>query len=74
VTPVTLFAELLASARSSVVHLEMRDQYMLDDPDLKAWQAGIRPDPRTERHGGATGSICRPRQRHAECGSAVCES
>jgi hypothetical protein len=23
----------------------MRDQYMLDDPDLKAWQEGVRPDP-----------------------------
>jgi hypothetical protein len=39
------FPELLAQARSSAVHLETRDQYMEDDPDLRAWRSGRRPDP-----------------------------
>lgn len=29
----------------SALHLEMRDGYMLDDPDYHAWQAGHRIDP-----------------------------
>ncbi len=29
----------------SAVHLEMRDGYMQDDPDLRAWRTGFRHDP-----------------------------
>jgi hypothetical protein len=42
---VSLFADLLAAAKYSAVHLELRDQYMEDDPNLVAWRAGYRPDP-----------------------------
>lgn len=41
----SLFADLLANARVSAIHLELRDQYMEDDPDLRAWRAGHRFDP-----------------------------
>lgn len=41
----SLFADLLAGAKTSAVHLELRDQYMEDDPDLHAWRAGHRIDP-----------------------------
>ncbi|NEA54377.1 hypothetical protein G3I60_09475 [Streptomyces sp. SID13666] len=36
------FEELLASARHSAVHLEMRDGYMTSDPAYIAWQNGVR--------------------------------
>ncbi|GAB1822741.1 DUF6879 family protein [Herbidospora sp. RD11066] len=39
------FDELLASAKQSALHLEMRDGYMRDDPAFIAWQAGARIDP-----------------------------
>jgi hypothetical protein len=39
------FVTLLRGARRSAVHLEMRDAYMLDDPDLIAWRQGYRADP-----------------------------
>ncbi|WP_199847929.1 DUF6879 family protein [Streptomyces dysideae] len=35
----------LAKAQRSAVHLEMRDGYMLDDPEFIAWQQGKRPNP-----------------------------
>lgn len=35
----------LRHCRRSAVHLEMRDGYMLDDPDFHAWQAGHRLNP-----------------------------
>ncbi|MEU8003198.1 DUF6879 family protein [Catellatospora sp. NPDC049111] len=38
------FAELLAASQSSAVHLEMRDGYMLDDPELNRWREGHRLD------------------------------
>ncbi|WP_368406941.1 DUF6879 family protein [Actinomadura sp. NAK00032] len=40
-------ADLLASARVSAVHLEMRDAYAVDreDEEFKAWKAGYRDDP-----------------------------
>ncbi|MGW5410181.1 DUF6879 family protein [Actinomadura geliboluensis] len=40
-------ADLLASARVSAVHLEMRDVYAVDreDEEFKAWKAGYRDDP-----------------------------
>ncbi|MEN8653781.1 DUF6879 family protein [Streptomyces sp. 21So2-11] len=38
------FEELLASARHSAIHLEMRDSYMTSDPDYVAWQAGTRSE------------------------------
>jgi hypothetical protein len=41
----TAVREELAKARRSAVHLEMRDGYMLDDPDFLAWQRGHRLDP-----------------------------
>ncbi|MDQ1295441.1 MAG: hypothetical protein QG608_3326 [Actinomycetota bacterium] len=41
----SLFADLLAAAKTSAIHLELRDQYMQDDPDLHAWRTGHRPDP-----------------------------
>jgi len=41
----TAVREVLAEARRSAVHLEMRDSYMLDDPDFLAWQRGHRHDP-----------------------------
>lgn len=41
----TLVREELAEARRSAVHLEMRDSYMLDDPDFLAWRRGHRLDP-----------------------------
>ncbi|MFI5532007.1 DUF6879 family protein [Kitasatospora sp. NPDC051853] len=34
----------LATAQRSAVHLEMRDAYMLDDPEFIAWQGGKRLD------------------------------
>ncbi|CAN3978727.1 DUF6879 family protein [Kitasatospora purpeofusca] len=41
----TAVREQLAKARRSAVHLEMRDSYMLDDPEFIAWQNGKRLDP-----------------------------
>lgn len=41
----SLFADLLADTKTTAIHLELRDQYMQDDPDLHAWLAGHRPDP-----------------------------
>ncbi|MBB5788026.1 DUF6879 family protein [Jiangella mangrovi] len=41
----TEFQDVLASARRSAVHLEMRDSYMLDDPAFVAWQRGEGVDP-----------------------------
>ncbi|MFE5584278.1 DUF6879 family protein [Kitasatospora sp. NPDC056531] len=41
----TAVREQLAKAHHSAVHLEMRDSYMLDDPEFIAWQAGKRLDP-----------------------------
>ncbi|MEU5880883.1 DUF6879 family protein [Spirillospora sp. NPDC047279] len=40
-------ADLLGSARSSAVHLEMRDVYWVakEDADFNAWKAGTRDDP-----------------------------
>lgn len=38
------FSELIAQARTSAVHLEMRDAYTPSDPDFLAWKAG-RPAP-----------------------------
>ncbi|MBT2508620.1 hypothetical protein J7I98_22585 [Streptomyces sp. ISL-98] len=35
----------LARAQRSAVHLELRDSYMLDDPEFIAWQQGKRLDP-----------------------------
>ncbi|MGA4842727.1 DUF6879 family protein [Streptomyces sp. G45] len=35
----------LAQAQRSAVHLELRDSYMLDDPEFIAWQEGHRLDP-----------------------------
>jgi hypothetical protein len=37
--------ELFRSAERSAVHLEMRDGYVLDDPDWLDWQAGNHFDP-----------------------------
>ncbi|MGW3152384.1 DUF6879 family protein [Streptomyces sp. NPDC001177] len=34
----------LAQAERSAVHLELRDSYMLDDPEFMAWQQGKRLD------------------------------
>ncbi|WP_371781669.1 DUF6879 family protein [Streptosporangium subroseum] len=42
------FDEMLATARHSAVHLEMRDTYVPDDPSFIAWQGGPAYD-RTER-------------------------
>lgn len=36
------FEELLGACRVSAVHLEMRDQYMTDDPVYAAWTRGVR--------------------------------
>ncbi|MER7672801.1 DUF6879 family protein [Kitasatospora sp. NPDC096128] len=41
----TAVREQLAKAEHSAVHLEMRDSYMLDDPEFVAWQQGKRLDP-----------------------------
>ncbi|HEV3058975.1 MAG TPA: hypothetical protein VGY48_12055 [Vicinamibacterales bacterium] len=41
----TAVREALAKAQRSAVHLEMRDSYMLDDPEFIAWQRGRRLDP-----------------------------
>jgi hypothetical protein len=38
--PEPSFDELLASSTRTVLKLEFRDQYMLDDPAFTAWQAG----------------------------------
>ncbi|MFD7886678.1 DUF6879 family protein [Streptomyces bauhiniae] len=37
--------EALAKAQHCAVHLELRDSYMLDDPEFIAWQRGKRLDP-----------------------------
>jgi hypothetical protein len=42
---VPTFPELLAAARHSAVHLEMRDAYTPADPLFQAYQRGERPDP-----------------------------
>jgi uncharacterized protein DUF6879 len=42
---VSLIPALLESATSSAIHLETRDEYMLDDPDWIAWRDGERFDP-----------------------------
>lgn len=39
------FTALLRGAQRSAVHLEMRDAYMMDDPELIEWQQGYRADP-----------------------------
>ncbi|GAB4052704.1 DUF6879 family protein [Catellatospora paridis] len=39
------FVDLLAACQFSAVHLEMRDGYMLDDPNYIAWSNGDRPVP-----------------------------
>lgn len=39
------FEELLAHARYSAVHLEMRDGYMTSDPAYLAWKSGVRNAP-----------------------------
>ncbi|MEU7829082.1 MULTISPECIES: DUF6879 family protein [unclassified Nonomuraea] len=44
-TPAERVDEALRQCRRSALHLEMRDGYMLDDPDYHAWQAGHRLDP-----------------------------
>jgi hypothetical protein len=44
VTPAERVDEALRQCRRSALHLEMRDGYMLDDPDYHAWQAGHRLD------------------------------
>ncbi|WP_308168680.1 DUF6879 family protein [Nonomuraea sp. NEAU-A123] len=44
-TPAERVDEALRRCRRSALHLEMRDGYMLDDPDYHAWQAGHRLDP-----------------------------
>ena len=41
---------LLRSAEGNAWHLELRDAYVLDDPDWLDWQAGRRFDP-AERWG-----------------------
>ncbi|EDY43498.1 hypothetical protein E6P78_01610 [Streptomyces sp. A0958] len=41
--------EGLSTARTSVVHLEMRDSYLPGDPEFVAWQRGKRLDPNAER-------------------------
>ncbi|MGW5188946.1 DUF6879 family protein [Kribbella sp. NPDC004138] len=38
--PEPSFDELLASSTRDVLKLELRDQYMLDDPAFAAWKAG----------------------------------
>jgi len=38
------FAELIATATTSAVHLEMRDAYTPSDPDFRAWLSGEPPD------------------------------
>ncbi|MET7914752.1 DUF6879 family protein [Streptomyces avermitilis] len=42
---VPTFEELLAKARHSAVHLEMRDGYMTSDPAYIDWKAGVRNAP-----------------------------
>lgn len=34
------FSELIAKARTSAVHLEMRDAYTPSDPEFLGWKAG----------------------------------
>jgi hypothetical protein len=41
----SLVYDLLNTCTSSAVHLEMRDAYMLDDPNFVAWQGGVRLAP-----------------------------
>ncbi|MFE9934485.1 DUF6879 family protein [Streptomyces sp. NPDC005533] len=41
----TAVREALAKAQRSAMHLEMRDSYMLDDPEFVRWQQGLRYDP-----------------------------
>ena len=45
--PVPPFTDLLANARTSAVHLEMRDVYAVDNEKAKFadWKAGVRLDP-----------------------------
>jgi len=38
------FEELLGACQVSAVHLEMRDEYKIDDPAYVAWTAGQRPN------------------------------
>lgn len=41
----SLVYDLLTTCETSAVHLEMRDAYMLDDPDFLAWKDGCHLDP-----------------------------
>ncbi|WP_205629257.1 DUF6879 family protein [Jiangella muralis] len=41
----TAVREALARTQRAAMHLEMRDAYMLDDPEFIAWQQGKRYDP-----------------------------
>ncbi|WP_347400160.1 DUF6879 family protein [Streptomyces aureocirculatus] len=41
----TAVREQLARARYSAMHLEMRDSYMLDDPEFIRWRQGHREEP-----------------------------
>ncbi len=41
----TVVREALTAAHRAAVHLEMRDSYMLDDPEFIAWQQGKRYNP-----------------------------
>ncbi|MFI6324633.1 DUF6879 family protein [Nonomuraea sp. NPDC050556] len=45
VTPASQIDSALRQCRKSALHLEMRDGYMLEDPDYDAWQTGHRLDP-----------------------------
>ncbi len=45
----TAVREALAKAQQSAMHLEMRDSYMLDDPEFIRWQQGHRYDPADRR-------------------------
>ncbi|MEV4888992.1 DUF6879 family protein [Nonomuraea sp. NPDC055795] len=42
--PEPTLEQLLAGCKHSAAHLEMRDGYTLNDPDLNAWEAGHRID------------------------------
>ena len=41
----SILPALLESAKSSAIHLEIRDEYALDDPRWTAWRSGDRFDP-----------------------------
>ena len=65
---------LLRSAERSAWHLELRDGYVLDDPDWLDWQAGRRFEPLSGGLTGLTSSARRPPVALMSAASGSCRN